>query len=411
MATNLKRVYLVCHEFSPEQGSECKGGWNIALELNKIVDLTVVAAETNQWGSQNYRLAVEKNVEARKLNILWISQPKKYKRPSNFGSNIFSQVSYFLRLRGWNRAVIKKLKNHQIDVLHFYNHISFRAFDSGFSPLATKIIIGPVSGVQIFPLGFLNFGIIYNCNLLLRSAINFVHRFLKRSAFQAENISAIFAVTLDDVKYFEGLNKRVIALSDMAQDSELGEVDLVHDNRNFDSEIRLLWVGRLDNLKCLDIILEVFSRSRIINSRFKLTVLGDGENFLKYERIIAEHKLNILLEGRVPFKSVRDFMIASDLMVHSSLKEAGSAVANEALSVKLPIMCHDAFGFSIHLDDHYVIKIPFISFETSVQGFQKELENIARNNSVLSQLRSNIKNHFMPTTWEDHAIIINKEYE
>ena len=404
------KIFLICHEFSPHQGSECKSGWNTVLQLNKIADLTIVAAETNQWGTQNYRQAVERESDNSSLNIIWIPQPRIYNRPKGFGSNIFVQVIYFFRLRGWHSKVIEELKCHKIDVLHYFNHISFRAYDKRFNSLAPKIVIGPVSGTQILPGGFLTFGFIYNCNLILRSAINRLHRLFKRSAFKSPNILTIFAVTKDDVSYFKKIHSHVVPLSDMAQDLKADQIEESGYKHSENKKTKLLWVGRLDNLKGLDILLEVFKRSDRVNKYYELTVLGDGANFARYQAAIIRYDLSIILKRQVPFAFVKDFMLQSDLMVHSSLKEAGGAVLNEAMSNGLPVMCHDSFGFSL-FDDQFLIKIPFISFETSVQVFQKELENIARNHRVLSQLRNNIKNNFMPTTWEDHAMIINKEYK
>ena len=405
------RIYLICHEFSPDQGSECKSGWNTAIELNKIVDLIIVAAETNQWGTSNYRQAVERDSRADSLNIIWIPQPKKHTRPKGFGSNILVQATYFWRLRAWNSAVIEELKCHKIDILHYFNHISFRAYDKRFSSLAAKIVIGPISGTQILPVGFLRFGFSYNCNLIFRSVANIVHKFFKRSTFKSANISTIFAVTKDDISYFKKIHGRVVALSDMAQDSKSGEIEKSKNGLSGNNRINLLWVGRLDNLKCLDILLEVFIRSNIVNECYELTVLGDGTNFGKYQEIIDRHDLRVILKGGVPFTLVKEFMRQSDLMVHSSLKEAGGAVVSEAMSNRLPVICHDSFGFSVHFDDHFLIKVPFISFEVSVNEFQKELVNIARDKSIISQLRSNIDCQFRPSTWRDHAALISEAYK
>lgn len=405
------KIYFICHEFSPDQGSECKSGWNTAIELNKLVDLTIVAAETNQWGTKNYKRAVEGDPNAENLNIIWIPQPKKFTRPKGFGSNIFVQAMYFWRLRSWNSAVIKELKRHEIAVLHYFNHISFRAYDRRFSSLAPKIVIGPVSGTQILPAGFLKFGFIYNCNLAFRSVANFVQRLVKRNIFKSKNISTIFAVTKDDVSYFKNIHNRVIPLSDMAQDISCDEREEIDDELRSNAKINLLWVGRLDNLKCLDILLEVFIRNSTINNRFELTVLGDGANFFRYQEKIDQHNLSISLKGSVPFHSVKDFMRRSDLMVHSSLKEAGGAVVSEALSNRLPVMCHDSFGFAIHFDDRFMIKIPFISYENSVNEFHNQLANIAQDRGIISELLTNIDRQFKPVTWRDHAVLISDEYK
>ena len=49
------KVALICHEFSPYQGSECREGWNIALALNQNCNLTIYAASGNHYEWYNYK--------------------------------------------------------------------------------------------------------------------------------------------------------------------------------------------------------------------------------------------------------------------------------------------------------------------------------------------------------------------
>ena len=51
---NRKKVFFLAHEISPNLGSECSSGWNIARGLSQFHDLTIVYAQTNQFETENY---------------------------------------------------------------------------------------------------------------------------------------------------------------------------------------------------------------------------------------------------------------------------------------------------------------------------------------------------------------------
>lgn len=403
-----KKVYLICHEFSPSQGSECKSGFNIACELSKYVNLTVVAAESNQWGTCNYKKAFDNFDFNCNFNVIWVPQPKLYNRDKKFGTSLLSQILYFYRLKKWNIKVNECLQSHQIDILHYYNHISFRAYDSIFSSLSKIIFIGPTSGIQSVPFSFLKFGMLFNSSLILKNLLNNIQLIFSKRKYNVNNIKTIFTVTRKDYEFFSNFSCDVIPLMDVALDSL--STDPIP-NYKSSTPLSLLWVGRLDNLKCLDIILDVFKDSAFINKSCNLTVLGDGLNFQKYDEIITKNNLNITLKGKVSLDVVSEYMRNSDLLLHSSIKEASGTVLTEALSNKLPVMCHDSFGFTVFHSGKYVIKIPYITYNKSVYHFKKEISRLINNPSILFNLKNEILRSHKNLTWNDHANIIYKQYK
>ena len=405
-------VYLICHEFSPTLGSECKSGWNIALELSSVCHLNVIAASTNQWGTEHYKKQVMQDPLSNKFNMIWVDQPQIFHRPQNFGSNPITQFLYFLRLKKWSRSVCEILKSHDIQILHYYNHISYRAYYTGFSDLSNSVYIGPISGYHNIPCGFLKFGFRQNIKIITRNIFNTINSYASRRKFKHKSIKHIFCVTKDDKSALKTSSKHLSILSDMAVNSNIEEYDKTPFAADLNKDkLQLLWVGRLDNLKCLDILLKVFENCKPIRGSFRLVILGDGPNRMKYEAWVKKLNCDIQFKGKVSQRQVTEYMKKSDLLLQTSLKEASGAVIFEALGAKLPVACHRAFGYTDLLRDEFSIQIEYISFKKSVDGFTSALLSILNDESKLTKLKNSLLVSHTNMTWNDNAKIIQKCYE
>ena len=407
----LPEVYLICHEFSPSLGSECKSGWNIALELNTMCKLTVVAASTNQWGTENYREQVILDPRAKDMNIIWVDQPKIFPRPHTFGSNPLTQILYFQRLKNWSRSVCKMLKDHDIQILHYYNHISYRAYYGGFSNLSDNVYIGPISGFHNIPFGFLKFGLRQNIRISTRNIMNTINKLVAREKFRHKSIRHIFCVSNEDLQALSDIPKNMSVLCDMATDTLVESGVTSKFVKLKKDQLNLLWVGRLDNLKCLDILIKVFSNSARIRDCCQLNVVGDGPNREKYEQIVKTLKCDINFCGKLTPKQVSAYMRNSDLLVHTSIKEASGAVIFEALEAKLPVLCHRAFGYTDLLEEEFSMQVDYQSFDQSVNGFTTALLNVIEDDAKLSSLKTNLMASNRNNTWNDHAKVILNCYE
>ena len=53
-------VLIVAHEFSPDQGSECAQGWNIATRVSKYHNIFVLYATGSQFSPTSYLKSIKK---------------------------------------------------------------------------------------------------------------------------------------------------------------------------------------------------------------------------------------------------------------------------------------------------------------------------------------------------------------
>jgi phosphatidyl-myo-inositol alpha-mannosyltransferase len=120
----------------------------------------------------------------------------------------------------------------------------------------------------------------------------------------------------------------------------------------------LLSVGRLDPRKGLETVLEAlghYCRKRAMRShpaagnplpRLELTIVGDGPERSRLERIVARQALPVRFTGIVPRQELPSYYQNSDLFVASSVDGESFGISLlEALASGLPVIASDLAGY------------------------------------------------------------------
>jgi len=111
------------------------------------------------------------------------------------------------------------------------------------------------------------------------------------------------------------------------------------------STLRLLWIGRLENLKALPILLRALTRLPSSLS-YELRIMGQGFAKKAWQRMAAR----LGLAARMVWFYSSDWdrvyaeYLAADLFIFTSMRESIPTVIIEALSAGLPIIYLDHFG-------------------------------------------------------------------
>ena len=416
-------ILISAHELSPELGSECSSGWNVVTRLGYYHNITVLHAENNQFNTNNYKDQINKfisesgNIEG--VKFISVSQPKitnmiAYinKLFSNKKSSVGISFLYFLGVRFWENKILneskKIIKSKNIDIIHHFNHLSFREPGSLWK-LKKPFIWGPTSGVSAIPLSFLFY--LPLKELVSNFIRNIINKFQGSLSFRIKKAihkaSLIYFVTLEDEVFFSKRSKNIYHLLDTGgYVSDSSTIKLEHDNR-----INILWVGRLSFLKALDILFDAIETDEYLKSNIDLTIIGDGPQANFYKKKAKELGLiNINWLGQIPKDNVLTKMKEADFLVHSSIKEAASAVVLEALSQGLPVICHDAFGLSYAVTEACGIKIPFETPEKSVIEFRNVIKKLSANRNLISQLSKGAIKRSQELSWESMAKKIAVNY-
>jgi glycosyltransferase involved in cell wall biosynthesis len=416
-------ILITAHEISPVVGSECSSGWNILTRLGKFHDITVLYAETNQFGTNNYREQIESYITANGIvsgvEFIAIKQPpitnliaRINKSLSDKRTSVGLSLLYFSGVKFWEKSLyrftIKLLKERNYDVVHHFNHISFR--EPGFLWKIDKPFVwGPTSGLSRVPVSFLHSmpmrEVLYN---LLRNFLNRFQSIINRRISRAINNSdIIYFVTSDDGKFFLKKGNRAQNLLDMGA----YEVSLRKERMPNEITIKVLWIGRFSFLKALDILLKAIESSVILKKKIELHVIGDGPQKDYYQKMASDLDLeNITWHGHIPKDVVFKIMKESDVLVHTSIKEAASAVILESISAGLPIICHDSFGMSFAINESCGIKVPFFSPKESITGFKEALEKICNNPELVNQLSKGAIKRAKELSWDSVAEKIASDY-
>jgi glycosyltransferase involved in cell wall biosynthesis len=116
---------------------------------------------------------------------------------------------------------------------------------------------------------------------------------------------------------------------------------------------RLLYCGRLVNVKRVDVLLEAFSRVALARPDWDLVIAGDGplrEPLKKSLSDIARPRVKWL--GFMQFDDVVSAYHACDVLVHPSDYEPWALVINEAVACELPVIATSVVGAAVELVRH-----------------------------------------------------------
>jgi glycosyltransferase involved in cell wall biosynthesis len=315
----------------------------------------------------------------------------------------------FWQKQAYNVFLIEHKKNN-FDIVHQFNSLSFR--EPGYLYKSNlPLVWGPVSGLDNMPFSFLmRFPFTMLIKNLIRNLSNDIQFYTStRIRKTIKTAKRIYAVTKMDLQKLDNLNRSTINLLDVGA--------IVNGNRETryfnpsEGKLRCIWVGRLDRLKALDILIESINQSDLLKQNIDVTILGDGVNKNDYVSLVKKYELNnINFIGSVNKSMVNELMKKSHILIHTSIKEAASAVILEGLSSGLPVVCHDAFGMSHAITDTCGFKVKFANKKESIFGFKKSLETFLKNPILVKKLSEGAYIRSEELSWNGLIQTISNDY-
>ncbi len=418
------KVLICAYELSPYNGSECAVGWNFVTRLAKHHDVTVLFSSGSQFRDTSYVDAVNRyfltappipgltfrNIDKPRMSR-WIRNINyMFRRLTPIGLPFLHYIAY----KYWQKSAFKEAKRlHQaepFDITHQLTQISFR--EPGYLwKLNVPFIWGPTGGTATFPKTFYK-TLSAKSKLLerIRAVSNFYHfRFSSRVKMANQKAAIIYTFS----------NKDAVRLQKRAK----GEVRIMLDvgtyKRNHVSPearvdpnvIKGIWCGRLSDYKAPITLLKALALHELTKDNIKFLIIGRGsleETLYKMAKDLRLNNLEWIQE--VKHEEIFELMGTSDFLVHTSLREATSSVIPEALSMGLPVICHDAFGMGIAINESCGIKVPLRSPEESIVGFHEAMKKLVMDKPLLEQLKRGANERAKEISWDKLAETIAQDY-
>lgn len=416
------RVLISSHEFSPYQGSECAVGWNICTGLAKYHDVTVLCADGPAPTPNTYQAAyldyLSKHGNIPNLNVVFVKQPPATLRYAEINRKLMTmtrgmgwQILYYFGLDHWHRAAYNTaslLGFENFDLVHQLTPISFLRpgylWTSGL-----PFYWGPLGGMFKVPGAFARLGgpsaYVFES---LRNAN--IERQIRARTFIDIVCKAkrIWTVTDDDRRVIEGVDAgKAVPMVDTAPPREItGRLR----EYNGEEPLKLCWSGGHEPWKALPILLRAIATLPRPN-KVSLDVLGQGSEGPKWKALADSLGLNsIKWHGRLPHSEALMLMDRSHVFIHTSYREAASMVILEALGWGLPVICHDACGMAVAVNDTCGIKVPFVNPEHSIRGFRDALASLLQCPDALVRLSAGALRRAAELSWEAKVKEIAEAY-
>lgn len=145
----------------------------------------------------------------------------------------------------------------------------------------------------------------------------------------------------------------------------------------------ILFVGRIGSEKNVELLLT--SMRYIVNNcpKAKLLIVGDGPDLNKYKSYVKKQGLekNIIFTGKVPWDSVAEYYLISDVFTTASRTETQGLTVIEAMAASLPVVCIDDESFTNTVIDNLNGKI----FKNK-RGYKKAIIELYNNPKELKKL-------------------------
>ena len=409
-------ILLSAYFCSPYRGGESAVGWQTAVGLARHHDVTVICGDhaSDSPTLTEINRYIEQNGQPAGLTI-------RHVQAEGLGQSLNRLHSWpglwFLYYEGYRRWQLQALKEAELmhalrpfDLAHQLTIITCR--EPGYLwRLGVPWFWGPISGAVLMPWAFLPSLGFHGCyRHLTRNLLNVLHtRFSHRCHQVIGHAAKIWAVTQEDQVLVEqrwgGQAETMIETGAVLREG------MQPKKLENGQPIKLVWCGIIEARKALNLLLEALNQSDI-PCGWELHIIGTGPDEGRERRRAVHLGLSskVKWHGKVSHEQAQLLMSSCHLLVHTALKEGTPHVVLEALSLGLPVLCHDACGMGVAVNESCGLKVPLLSPSESIRGFQEAIQRLAADPLEYARLSRGALNRARELTWELNISRISEAY-
>lgn len=394
-------VLVNAYAVSPNWGSEPGLGWNWVVNLSKYCNVFVITE--GEWQAD-----IEKAVSqlSQRNNIHFYYNPVAPEiRIMCWNQGDWRFYKYYRQWQNRTLEIAKGIiKSNRIDVIHQLNMIGFREPGSLWQIADIPFVWGPVGGYGWTTLKYLNGQPLQlKAKAIIKNLINYFqgkYYPLSNSAIRrADCVLAANSKIFDFIK--KNLRNDVILMNETGcYEKDISLNDIERNNGIFN----LLWVGKFDYRKQLELAIRTISILKGTHSEVILNIVGDTNN-AEYKRMTKLIKSlgienNIVWHGKIPNADVHQMMQKSDLFLFTSIDEGTPHVVLEAIQNNLPVICFDTCGQGDVVNEDVGIKVPLTDSKQSPLDFAREITSILEDSTNLKEMRYNCAKRQKELSWD-----------
>ena len=176
--------------------------------------------------------------------------------------------------------------------------------------------------------------------------------------------------------------------------------------------IKLVWMGRIDGAKALNLLLEALVQLKDLTG-WSLTIVGDGPEFSVNKRFATENGLDdrISWTGLVDRTAAQFEMRNADLHIMTSLMDSNPTVLLEAFECGVPSMALDQFGAADLIPDDGGIRIPVSDKNSIVDTLAIQLRNCIVNPEKIDVMKRKVVDVALDMSWESNIAKVENVYD
>ncbi len=421
-----RRILIAAHAVCPHAGSEAGMGWNIVYRLAASHEVLVLcnAVHHDSFGflkNWDCRREIESFTAHHGLpdglKFVFVDPPILHRLLHRESFPLRQSPLFYIGYAAWQRAAyrvaVELHKQRPFDLVHQLNITGFR--DPGHLwQLGCPFVWGPITGTQTIPWSFLKqFSTVDRLYYSARNMANGIQVRSKQSSRAAARRSQhIWVVAESDRKMVCELwgcsTEKVEIMLETGTNILLGVSARAY---NPSRPLRVCWSGAHLGRKALPILLHAIDRCQS-PSQVELSVLGEGAETDRWKKLAKSlsSKPSVRWLGRLEHGAAIAEMNRSDIFVLSSLQEATSTVVMEALSLGLPVLCHDACGMAQAVTLECGIKIHLSDPQTSIAGFAAALDRFLQHPEEVERLSQGALQRAKELTWDSKVQTILSTY-
>ncbi len=395
------KILINAYACAPNMGSEPGMAWNWIINLSKYCQLHIITE--GEWQNE-IETALYNLPQAENITFYYNPVSEKIRKICWNQGN----WRFYYHYRQWQKKTLILAKDiiskEKVDLIHQLNMVGYREPGLLWTIKGIPKVWGPIGGFGGIPNTFLS---LYEKSTAwkqrLKQIINTYQAFLPYIRIPIYQFDSLVACNSVAQKSLHRISNRNIPIISEVGANKYDEKLLP---KNYNSiRLKIAWVGKNDERKALPIALNIVKQLSEIN--IELHIYGIAKEELNIEDVSN----NIIFHGWLDHNIVQNKMQECHLLLFTSLFEATGTVVLEALSMGLPVLCHDTCGQGDIINDLCGYKIKMKSVNNSIEQFKNIILELYFKRKLLENLSKGALKRVDELSWENNCNKMFKVYE